>query len=276
MTRKPYRRRPAAPFTTSTLQQEASRKLHWNASSTMRTAQSLYESGYITYMRTDSTALSSQAIHAAREQATQLYGAEAVADVPAPVRHHVEGRAGGARGDPSRRRPLPHAGRGRWFPVRSSSSRLYDLIWKRTVASQMADAVGYTATIRVLTGVEVDGKRHDVLSSASGTVITSPGFRLAYQEGRDQGRYDAEKNDAEKTLPDVAEGDRRDADRGHPRRPRDSAPGPLHGGHAGQDHGGARHRPPLHLRGHHPDDRGPRVRRRTAASTWCPRGWRSP
>ena len=84
---------------------------------------------------------------------------------------------------------------------------LYDLIWKRTVASQMADAVGYTATIRVLTGIEVDGKRHDVLSSASGTVITSPGFRLAYQEGRDQGRYDAEKNDAEKTLPDVVEGD---------------------------------------------------------------------
>ncbi len=71
----------------------------------------------------------------------------------------------------------------------------------------MADALGYTATIRVLTGIEVDGKRHDVLSSASGTVITSPGFRLAYQEGRDQGRYDAEKNDAEKTLPDVAEGD---------------------------------------------------------------------
>ncbi len=71
----------------------------------------------------------------------------------------------------------------------------------------MADALGYTATIRVLTGIEVDGARHDVLSSASGTVITSPGFRLAYQEGRDQGRYDAEKNDAEKTLPDVAEGD---------------------------------------------------------------------
>ena len=120
VTRKPYRRRPAAPFTTSTLQQEASRKLHWNASSTMRTAQSLYESGYITYMRTDSTALSSQAIHAAREQATQLYGAEAVADSPR-LRLQVQGRPGGPRGDPPRRRPLPHARRSRGFPVEAAA-----------------------------------------------------------------------------------------------------------------------------------------------------------
>ena len=206
VTRKPYRRRPAAPFTTSTLQQEASRKLHWNASSTMRTAQSLYESGYITYMRTDSTALSGQAIHAAREQATQLYGAEAVADAP-----RTYGTA--SKGAQEAHEAIRPAGDHFRTPgeVAGSLSKqqlaLYDLIWKRTVASQMADALGYTATIRVLTGIEVDGKRHDVLSSASGTVITSPGFRLAYQEGRDQGRYDAEKNDAEKTLPDVAEGD---------------------------------------------------------------------
>ena len=206
VTRKPYRRRPAAPFTTSTLQQEASRKLHWNASSTMRTAQSLYESGYITYMRTDSTALSSQAIHAAREQATQLYGAEAVAESP-----RLYGTT--SKGAQEAHEAIRPAGDHFRTPgeVAGSLSKqqlaLYDLIWKRTVASQMADALGYTATIRVLTGIEVDGKRHDVLSSASGTVITSPGFRLAYQEGRDQGRYDAEKNDAEKTLPDVAEGD---------------------------------------------------------------------
>ena len=206
VTRKPYRRRPAAPFTTSTLQQEASRKLHWNASSTMRTAQSLYESGYITYMRTDSTALSSQAIHAAREQATQLYGAEAVADSP-----RLYGTT--SKGAQEAHEAIRPAGDHFRTPgeVAGSLSKqqlaLYDLIWKRTVASQMADALGYTATIRVLTGIEVDGARHDVLSSASGTVITSPGFRLAYQEGRDQGRYDAEKNDAEKTLPDVAEGD---------------------------------------------------------------------
>jgi len=206
VTRKPYRRRPAAPFTTSTLQQEASRKLHWNASSTMRTAQSLYESGYITYMRTDSTALSSQAIHAAREQATQLYGAEAVAESP-----RLYGTT--SKGAQEAHEAIRPAGDHFRTPgeVAGSLSKqqlaLYDLIWKRTVASQMPDAVGYTATIRVLTGIEVEGKRHDVISSASGTVITSPGFRLAYQEGRDQGRYDAEKNDAEKTLPDVAEGD---------------------------------------------------------------------
>ena len=206
VTRKPYRRRPAAPFTTSTLQQEASRKLHWNASSTMRTAQSLYESGYITYMRTDSTALSGQAIHAAREQATQLYGAEAVAEAP-----RTYGTA--SKGAQEAHEAIRPAGDHFRTPgeVASSLSKqqlaLYDLIWKRTVASQMADARGYTATIRVLTGIDVDGKRRDVLSSASGTVITAPGFRLAYEEGRDQGRYEAEKSDAEKTLPDVAEGD---------------------------------------------------------------------
>ncbi|OFQ23355.1 DNA topoisomerase I [Actinomyces sp. HMSC062G12] len=206
VTRKPYRRRPAAPFTTSTLQQEASRKLHWNASSTMRTAQSLYESGYITYMRTDSTALSGQAIHAARQQATQLYGADAVAEAP-----RTYGAA--SKGAQEAHEAIRPAGDHFRTPgeVASSLSKqqlaLYDLIWKRTVASQMADALGYTATIRVLTGIDVDGKRHDVLSSASGTVITAPGFRLAYEEGRDRGRYEAEKNDAEKTLPDVAEGD---------------------------------------------------------------------
>ena len=206
VTRKPYRRRPAAPFTTSTLQQEASRKLHWNASSTMRTAQSLYESGYITYMRTDSTALSGQAIHAAREQATQLYGAGAVAKAP-----RTYGTA--SKGAQEAHEAIRPAGDHFRTPgeVASSLSKqqlaLYDLIWKRTVASQMADARGYTATIRVLTGIGVDGERHDVVSSASGTVITAPGFRLAYEEGRDQSRYEAEKNDAEKTLPDVAEGD---------------------------------------------------------------------
>ena len=208
VTRKPYRRRPAAPFTTSTLQQEASRKLHWNASSTMRTAQSLYESGYITYMRTDSTALSGQAIHAAREQATQLYGAEAVADAP-----RTYGTA--SKGAQEAHEAIRPAGDHFRTPgeVASSLSKqqlaLYDLIWKRTVASQMADARGYTATIRVLTGIDVDAERHGVVSSASGTVITAPGFRLAYQEGRDQGRYDAEKadSDSEKTLPDVAEGE---------------------------------------------------------------------
>ncbi|WP_076465866.1 type I DNA topoisomerase [Actinomyces mediterranea] len=206
---KPYRRRPAAPFTTSTLQQEASRKLHWNASSTMRTAQSLYESGYITYMRTDSTALSGQAINAARRQATELYGADAVPDSP-----RVYGKV--AKGAQEAHEAIRPAGDHFRTPdqVAAHLSRqqlaLYDLIWKRTIASQMADAVGFTATIRVLTGVSTAQGRHDVVSSASGTVITSPGFRLAYEEGRDKGRYDAEKADAEKVLPNVAEGDAAD------------------------------------------------------------------
>ena len=203
---KPYRRRPAAPFTTSTLQQEASRKLHWNASSTMRTAQSLYESGFITYMRTDSTALSSQAIKAARQQATELYGAEAVAEKP-----RIYGTT--SKGAQEAHEAIRPAGDHFRTPAQVASVlnrqqlALYDLIWKRTVASQMADALGFTATIRVRTDVEVEGQPHAVLSSASGTVITSPGFRLAYQEGQDKGRYDAETTDAEKTLPQVSEGE---------------------------------------------------------------------
>ena len=203
---KPYRRRPAAPFTTSTLQQEASRKLHWNASSTMRTAQSLYESGFITYMRTDSTALSSQAIKAARQQAKELYGAEAVAEKP-----RIYGTT--SKGAQEAHEAIRPAGDHFRTPAQVASVlnrqqlALYDLIWKRTVASQMADALGFTATIRVRTDVEVEGQPHAVLSSASGTVITSPGFRLAYQEGQDKGRYDAETTDAEKTLPQVSEGE---------------------------------------------------------------------
>lgn len=209
VTQKPYRRRPAAPFTTSTLQQEASRKLHWNASSTMRTAQSLYESGYITYMRTDSTALSAQAIAAARAQAAELYGADSVPEKP-----RVYGKV--AKGAQEAHEAIRPAGDHFRTPAQvagllsKQQLALYDLIWKRTVASQMTDAIGFTATIRVLTGASVGSDRHDVLSSASGTVITEPGFRQAYEEGRDKGRYDQEKGDAEKTLPNVSEGDAAD------------------------------------------------------------------
>ena len=110
--RKPYTRRPAAPFMTSTLQQEASRKLRFSAQHTMRVAQRLYESGYITYMRTDSTSLSETAIAAARDQARRLYGAEVVPRRAAALQPQGQERPGGARGDPSRRRPLPHTRRG--------------------------------------------------------------------------------------------------------------------------------------------------------------------
>ncbi len=204
VTRKPYRRRPAAPFTTSTLQQEASRKLHWNASSTMRTAQSLYESGYITYMRTDSVALSEQAISAARRQASELYGAEFVPSAPrvytsksknAQEAHEAIRPAG----DTFR---TPDAVRG---SLSNDEFRLYELIWKRTVASQMADATGSTASVR-LGAVASNGQ--DAEFAASGTVITFRGFLAAYEEGVDASRVaEREAKDAEKRLPNLTTGE---------------------------------------------------------------------
>ena len=111
--RKPYRRSPYAPFRTTTLQQEASRKLGFSAKHTMSVAQRLYENGYITYMRTDSVTLSQTAISAARKQAAELYGATYVPGRPAHLRQQGEERAGGARGDPAGRRQLPHPAPGR-------------------------------------------------------------------------------------------------------------------------------------------------------------------
>ncbi len=106
---RPYRRSPAAPFITSTIQQEAARKLRFAAQRTMRVAQGLYERGYITYMRTDSTTLSETAVRAAREQATALYGAGLGPGVTAGVQEPGEERPGGARGDPARRGAVPPA-----------------------------------------------------------------------------------------------------------------------------------------------------------------------
>lgn len=198
---KPYTRRPAAPFTTSTLQQEASRKLRWSSNQTMRTAQGLYENGYITYMRTDSSALSSQAIAAARRQATELYGADFI-----PEKARVYGKA--AKGAQEAHEAIRPAGDSFRTPGQVSGElsgdqfRLYELIWKRTVASQMADAKGSTATIR-LGATASDGR--DAEFGASGTVITFRGFLAAYEEGRDVERY-GEASDNETRLPDVAEG----------------------------------------------------------------------
>lgn len=204
---KPYTRRPAAPFTTSTLQQEASRKLRMASRQTMRTAQGLYENGYITYMRTDSSSLSSQAIDAARRQASELYGAEYIPDAPRVY-------ASKAKGAQEAHEAIRPAGDHFRTPAQVAKElsgdqfRLYELIWKRTVASQMADARGQTASVR-LGATAADGT--DVLFSASGTVITFRGFLAAYEEGRDDSRYDsteeaaAEKDDAR--LPKMAEGD---------------------------------------------------------------------
>nr|WP_254456298.1 type I DNA topoisomerase [Paeniglutamicibacter quisquiliarum] len=181
---KPYTRRPAAPFTTSTLQQEASRKLRWSSKSTMQVAQRLYENGYITYMRTDSVFLSNEAVNAARKQAAELYGADSV---PAKMRAY-KGKSDNAQEAHEAIRPAGDSFR-RPATVRAQLSadefKLYELIWKRTVASQMADAKGFTATIK-LAGEATTGQVAEF--SASGTVITFRGFMAAYEEGRDAAR----------------------------------------------------------------------------------------
>jgi DNA topoisomerase I len=193
---KPYTRRPYAPFTTSTLQQEASRKLRLTSKNAMRVAQRLYENGYITYMRTDSTTLSEAALTAARSQARDMYGAEYVPDSPRRYEKKVKNaqeaheaiRPAGDRF----RTPAQVAGE-----LRGEEFALYELIWKRTVASQMADARGSTATVKLGTTVTLaDGTLADGTSagggptvvefSASGTVITFRGFLAAYEEGRDE------------------------------------------------------------------------------------------
>ncbi|QCR18586.1 type I DNA topoisomerase [Agrococcus sp. SGAir0287] len=200
---KPYRRRPSAPFTTSTLQQEAGRKLRFSAKQTMSVAQSLYENGYITYMRTDSPSLSAQAISAARAQAVSLYGDGAVPQAPrlysgksksAQEAHEAIRPAGDAF-----QTPKSLAGR-----LTDNEQRLYDLIWKRTVASQMIDATGQTATITIASGRTSRGVAE---FTASGTVITEPGFLQAYEEGKDVDRY-ADDAEQDATLPDVQAKDR--------------------------------------------------------------------
>ncbi|MEV8039567.1 type I DNA topoisomerase [Arthrobacter sp. NPDC080082] len=199
---KPYTRRPTAPFTTSTLQQEAGRKLRFSSKSTMQVAQRLYENGYITYMRTDSNALSNEAITAARRQASELYGPEYV---PASPRVY-SGKAANAQEAHEAIRPAGDSFRTPAQVAKQLSGdefRLYELIWKRTVASQMADAKGSTATIR-LGAIATDGR--DAEFSASGTVITFPGFLAAYEEGKDESRGDDDSDEARR-LPNVAKDD---------------------------------------------------------------------
>ena len=197
---KPYRRQPYAPFRTTTLQQEASRKLGYGASRTMSIAQRLYENGFITYMRTDSTTLSDTAINAARAQARELYGAEYVPDRPRVYASKVKNAQ-------EAHEAIRPAGENFRTPAQTGLTgdafRLYELIWMRTVASQMKDAEGRSVTIR-LGGAAASGE--DVVFSASGRVITFYGFLKAYVEGSDD--PDTESDDRETRLPDVAEGDR--------------------------------------------------------------------
>nr|WP_158887572.1 type I DNA topoisomerase [Amycolatopsis anabasis] len=195
---KPYTRRPYAPFMTSTLQQEAGRKLRFSSDRTMRIAQRLYENGYITYMRTDSTTLSETAISAARAQATQLYGSEYVADKPRQYTRKVKN----AQEAHEAIRPAGETFRTPGQVARELETdefRLYELIWQRTIASQMADAKGTTISVRI-TGTATSGE--ECTFAASGRTITFAGFLKAYVEAVDT-EAGGEADDKQSRLPQL-------------------------------------------------------------------------
>ncbi len=195
---KPGKRSPKAPFMTSTLQQEASRRFRWNAQRTMRVAQGLYERGYITYMRTDSTTLSETAVTAARSQAAELYGHDHVADAPRRYDRKVKN----AQEAHEAIRPAGDSFRTPGEVQRELSAdefALYDLVWKRTLASQMADARVATTTVTI-GAVSSDGR--DVEFTASGTVTLFAGFKAAYEDTREEDSDD----ESERVLPVLREG----------------------------------------------------------------------
>ncbi|RZQ61617.1 type I DNA topoisomerase [Amycolatopsis suaedae] len=198
---KPYTRRPYPPFMTSTLQQEAGRKLRFSSETTMRVAQRLYENGYITYMRTDSTTLSETAIAAARSQATQLYGKDHVADKPRQytrkVKNAQEAHEAIRPAGEVFRTPGQVAGE-----LAADEFRLYELIWQRTIASQMADAKGTTMSVRIA-GTAASGE--ECVFAASGRTITFAGFLKAYVEAVDT-ESGAEADDKQSRLPQLAKG----------------------------------------------------------------------
>jgi len=204
---KPFTTRPYPPFMTSTLQQEASRKLRFNAQRTMRVAQSLYENGYITYMRTDSFTLSREALRAARSQVRELYGGDFLPDNP----RVYKSRSKNAQEAHEAIRP---AGEQFRTPKSLSSQldrdqiRLYELIWKRTLASQMRDATGVKTEVRMSAPTTANGS---AVFTTSGKVLTFPGFIRAYVEGADDPR--ADMPDKEKILPRLATGQTMTADR---------------------------------------------------------------
>jgi DNA topoisomerase-1 len=198
--RKPYTRRPYAPFITSTLQVEAGRKLRFSSSQTMSLAQSLYQNGYITYMRTDSTTLSDTALSAARSQILERYGPEYVPDAPRQYTKKVKNaqEAHEAIRPAGDRFRTPDEVRSE---LSSQEHRLYELIWQRTIASQMTDARGETVSVR-LGATAADGR--DAVFAASGRTILFPGFLRAYVEATDDS---ADADDSERVLPDMSEGD---------------------------------------------------------------------
>ena len=201
VTEKPFTSRPKPPFMTSTLQQEGGRKLRLSAAQVMRIAQGLYERGFITYMRTDSTNLSETALNAARDQARELYGNEYVPDKPRiyarKVKNAQEAHEAIRPAGDRFRTPRDVAGE-----LSGQDLALYDLIWKRTVASQMADAQGRSVSARI--GARTAETGRDAVFAASGRTITFPGYMRAYVEGSDD--PDAALDDRETLLPPLAEG----------------------------------------------------------------------
>ncbi|MCA9751169.1 MAG: type I DNA topoisomerase [Gemmatimonadetes bacterium] len=201
---KPFKRSPAAPFATSTLQQEGNRKLRFDAKRTMRAAQLLYENGYITYMRTDSVTLSAEAVQMIRSEVLSSYGKEFLPDSPREYRSKVKN----AQEAHEAIRPAGEKIRS-VDEVRAKfgddAAKVYELIWKRTMASQMTDAAGRRMTVQV--EAEAEGKKY--LFQASGSTIDFPGFLRAYVEGSDN--PEAALADQETLLPPVREGDPVDA-----------------------------------------------------------------
>ncbi len=199
MEEKPYRRRPYAPFITSTLQQEAGSKLRYSSAQTMRTAQRLYENGFITYMRTDSVNLAETAIAAARSQIAELYGDRFVPPQPrtytGKVKNAQEAHEAIRPAGDVFRTPGEVAGE-----LSTEEFKLYELIWRRTIASQMTDALGSSVSVRIRA---TSSASEECDFGATGKTITDPGFLKAYVESTD----DAESaDDVESRLPNVVKG----------------------------------------------------------------------
>ena len=192
---KPYRSSPKPPFTTSTLQQEAGRKLRLSGRQVMSIAQGLYERGFITYMRTDSVTLSSEAINDIRSYVQRDYGEKFL--YPKGPRTFQNKVKNAQEAHEAIRPALPLRSPDQLASeLRGQELSVYRLIWQRTLASQMADTLGTTVSVRL--GVTAsDAERSDCEFSASGTTITFPGYRQAYEESRDE---DESENDDEKAL----------------------------------------------------------------------------
>ncbi|MFN8016453.1 MAG: type I DNA topoisomerase [Acidimicrobiia bacterium] len=204
-----WKQTPYPPFITSTLQQEAGRKLRFSSARTMAVAQRLYERGYITYMRTDSTNLSDEAINASRQRIKKLYGEQYVPDEPRQYRRKVKNAQ-------EAHEAIRPAGDQMRVPqdlekeLDSDERKLYELIWKRTIASQMCDARGKRKSVKLTVDIEnpieISGQKFNKATfSSNGRTIVFPGFLLAYVQGSDDPESDLE--DRESILPDLKEND---------------------------------------------------------------------